>query len=130
MVNRKTPLFRVVNETMNGVLIQFDADEPAEFFCECPLRDCQRRVLLTRREYELVRATGGFLVSPECRHWANVLVQTPSYVAVRDFRARLERVPEPARHSSPPRRQPREPAPTPAARPGSWTTAARAAAAR
>jgi hypothetical protein len=97
VVQRKTALFKEVNESMSQLLIQFRAEEQAAFFCECPVRDCVRRVALTQTEYEGVRRTGGFLVSPDCRRWSGVLLQTSRYVVVKDFRVVLERVPEPSR---------------------------------
>ena len=83
---RKTALFKEVNDSMNELLLQFRAEDEAEFFCECPARDCARRVPLTRWEYEGIRRTGGFLVSPDCRPWKRVLMRTSRYVIVRDFR--------------------------------------------
>jgi hypothetical protein len=105
MARRKTALFKEVNESMNQLLIQFHAEEQAAFFCECPMRDCVRRVALTQREYDGVRRTGGFLVSPDCRRWPRVLLRTPRYVVVKDFRVALEGVPgerpEPSRLEEP-----------------------------
>jgi hypothetical protein len=100
MVQRKTALFKEVNESMNQLLIEYRAEEQAAFFCECPVRDCTRRVALTQREYEGVRRTGGFLVSPDCRRWSGVLLRTSRYVVVKDFRVVLERVPERRREPS------------------------------
>jgi hypothetical protein len=130
MDRKKTALFREVNDSMNELLIQFAAEERADFFCECPSRDCARRVALTRREYEAIRGSGGFLVSPDCRPWARPLLRTSRYVVVADFRARLEPVKdalEPLRdaEASESERSPRgpsrtEPSPTePTADPGS-----------
>jgi hypothetical protein len=105
MTRPKTVLFKEVNESMNQLLIQFHAEEQAAFFCECPIGDCVRRVALTQREYEGVRRTGGFLVSPHCRRWSGVLLRTSRYVVVKDFRVALERVPggrpEPSRLAVP-----------------------------
>ena len=105
MTRRKTALFKEVNDSMNQLLIQFHAEEQAAFFCECPTRDCARRVALTQREYEGVRRTGGFLISPDCRRWSGVLLRTSRYVVVKDFRVALERVqagsPEPSRSAEP-----------------------------
>ena len=83
---RKTALFKEVNDSMNELLLQFGAEDEADFFCECPERDCARRVALTRWEYEGIRRTGGFLVSPDCTRWPRVLMRTPRYIVVRDFR--------------------------------------------
>lgn len=83
---RKTALFKEVNDSMNELLLQFGAEDEADFFCECPTRDCARRVPLTRWEYEGIRRTGGFLVSPECTRWPRVLMSTPRYIVVKDFR--------------------------------------------
>jgi hypothetical protein len=94
MDDRKTALFREVNESMIELLLQFGADEEASFFCECPVRDCARRVPLTRIEYEGIRRGGGFLVSPDCRQWARVVLRTERYVVVEDFRPRLTSVTE------------------------------------
>jgi hypothetical protein len=94
MGDRKTALFREVNESMNQLLFQFGADEQADFFCECPLRECTRRVSMTRIEYDGVRRTGGFLVSPFCRRWPGVVLRTERYAVVADFRTRLGAVTE------------------------------------
>jgi hypothetical protein len=102
MDHRKTALFREVNDSMNTLLLQFHAEEQADFFCECPLRECARRVALTRTEYDGVRRSGGFLVSPDCRRWSRELLRTPRYVVVEDFRVRLEPVTEASQESSPP----------------------------
>jgi hypothetical protein len=83
---RKTALFKEVNDSMNELLLQFGAEDEADFFCECPERDCARRVPLTRWEYEGIRRTGGFLVSPECTRWPRVLMRTQRYIVVKDFR--------------------------------------------
>ena len=117
MAKRKTGLLREVNENMKDVLGQLEAEEPAEFFCECPLRDCSRRVSLTRAEYDAVRRTGWFLASPDCRRWPRELLRTECYVVVEDFGARLESVTEPRPESSP-----SEPAADPESSPGSSPT--------
>jgi hypothetical protein len=83
---RKTALFKEVNYSMNELLLQYGTENEAEFFCECPAQDCARRVPLTRREYEGIRRTGGFLVSPCCRPWPRVVTRTKRYVVVTDFR--------------------------------------------
>jgi hypothetical protein len=113
MDHRKTALFREVNESMNQLLLQFHAEEQADFFCECPLRECARRVALTRSEYDGVRRSGGFLVSPDCRRWSHEVLRTPRYVVVEDFRTRLE----PVREASPEPSEsaPSQSAPSPAA---------------
>ncbi len=97
---RKTALFKEVNDSMNKLLLQFGAEDEADFFCECPARDCARRVPLTRWEYEGIRRTGGFLVSPECTRWPRVLMRTQRYLVVRDFRP-LESVKEATPAASP-----------------------------
>jgi hypothetical protein len=112
MDHRKTALFREVNDSMNTLLLQFHAEEQADFFCECPLRECARRVALTRSEYEGVRRSGGFLVSPDCRRWSHEVLRTPRYVVVEDFRTRLE----PVREASP-EPSPSEPSPSPSPSP-------------
>jgi hypothetical protein len=97
---RKTALFKEVNDSMNELLLQFGAEDEADFFCECPERDCARRVPLTRWEYEGIRRTGGFLVSPACTRWPRVLMRTQRYIVVRDFRP-LDAVKEPTTAASP-----------------------------
>lgn len=97
---RKTALFKEVNDSMNELLLQFGAEDEADFFCECPERDCARRVPLTRWEYEGIRRTGGFLVSPECTRWPRVLMRTQRYIVVRDFRP-VDSVKEPTTAPSP-----------------------------
>lgn len=111
MDHRKTALFREVNDSMNTLLLQFHAEEQADFFCECPLRECARRVALTRTEYDGVRRSGGFLVSPDCRRWSRELLRTPRYVVVEDFRVRLEPVTEASQESSPSASSPGEMSP-------------------
>jgi hypothetical protein len=124
MDQRKTALFREVNDSMNELLLQFEAEEQADFFCECPLRDCARRVPLTRTEYDGVRGTGGFLVSPDCRHWPRVMLRTTRYVVVSDFRRLApvtEAAPAPSHsapsHSAPSQSEPTQPKPDPASSP-------------
>ena len=94
MANRKPVLFREVNENIKDVLRRLQAEEPADYLCECPLEDCSRRISLTREEYDVVRRSGGFLVAPDCRCWPRELLRTERYVIVRDFSARLEQVTE------------------------------------
>ncbi|MCW2976217.1 MAG: hypothetical protein JWM06_1498 [Actinomycetia bacterium] len=101
MYQSETTLFREVNQSMNDLLVQFKAEEPAEFFCECPVRDCMRRVSLTRSEYGWVRRTGGFLVSPECLPWPHVLLRSSRYVVVEDFGRDSRPVTEAGREGSP-----------------------------
>jgi hypothetical protein len=101
MANRKTGLFREVNENMKDVLRGLEVEEAAEFFCECPLRECSRRITLTRVEYDAVRRTGWFLASPDCRRWPRELLRTESYVVVKDFGPWLESVTGARPESSP-----------------------------
>lgn len=94
LLDETTALLNEARKSMNPISSRLRAEEQAAFFCECPIRDCVRRVALTQREYEGVRRTGGFLVSPDCRCWSGVLLRTSRYVVVTDFRAVLELVPE------------------------------------
>jgi hypothetical protein len=123
MDHRKTALFREVNDSMTELLLQFEAEEEASFFCECPLRDCSRRVPLTRSEYEGIRRTGGFLVSPDCRRWPRVMLRTTRYVVVKDFRARLVPVREGAGSELSPSGPAADPGSSPAAAPDSMAAA-------
>jgi hypothetical protein len=118
---RKTALFKEVNDSMNKLLLQFGTEDEADFFCECPARDCARRIPLTRWEYEGVRRTGGFLVSLECTHWPRVLMRTARYIVVKDFRP-LEAV-RGARPATSPTGPSRDPGHSPSAPPGSRAAA-------
>lgn len=122
MRQRETTLLREVNESMNDLLVQFQVEEPAEFFCECPVRDCMRRVTLTRREYEGARRTGGFLASPECLPWPRVLLRTPRYLVVEDFVRGLMAVREARREASPLGQLP-DPGRSASSTKGSWAAA-------
>lgn len=109
---RITALYREVNCSMTQLLHDYGAYEAAEFFCECPQRDCARRVALTRVEYERIRAAGGFLVSAECERWPGEVRRTARYAVVMEFRPRrLQAVPSPSPRA-PSRPAPSRPAPS------------------
>jgi hypothetical protein len=85
----KTTLFREVNERIDELLITYGADEQAEFLCECPSAACARLLPLRRREFERIRATGAFIVAPECSRWVTAIERTADYVVVGEFRPPL-----------------------------------------
>jgi hypothetical protein len=86
---RKTTLFREVNERIDELLHTYGADEEAEFLCECPAADCARLLPLRRSEFERIRATGAFVVAPECSRWVTAIERTAEYVVVGEFRPPL-----------------------------------------
>ena len=58
-------VFRSVNEAIEQVALKLGGSDDYEFVCECATRGCFERVLLSRREYEHVRAEGTrFFVVP------------------------------------------------------------------
>lgn len=85
---RKTALFREVNDCIDELLHRFCAEE-ADFLCECPSALCARRVPLTRREFDEIRRTGSFVVSPECARWLRPVWETERFAVVQDFRPPL-----------------------------------------
>ena len=89
---RKTTLFREVNERIDELLLTYGADEEAEFLCECPSAECARLLPLRRSEFERIRATGAFVVAPECSRWVTAIERTAEYVVVGDFRPPLAAV--------------------------------------
>jgi hypothetical protein len=54
---RNEAMFRSVNERVEEV-VQPGPTEPIDFLCECGDAECVERILLTREEYESVRADG------------------------------------------------------------------------
>jgi hypothetical protein len=63
-VAKNEALFREVNERIKDVNVEFAAEEPADFLCECGNKDCTKPVGLSLSEYEAVRrdATHFFVV--------------------------------------------------------------------
>ena len=53
---RNQALFREVNERVEKVAIEFAADAPISFVCECSDTDCATQIELTTHEYESVRS--------------------------------------------------------------------------
>ena len=87
--NRKTILFRQVNDTIEELLHRFGAEDDASFFCECPAAACARRLALTPAQYEAIRRGGGFVVAHECAERGEVVEARDSYVVVSCFRPRV-----------------------------------------
>jgi hypothetical protein len=88
-MGRKTVLFREVNDCIDTLLCRFSSlEDEADFFCECPSAHCARRLPLTRREYEQVRAVGGFLLAPDCADEYSVVEWTGRYAVVDKFHRR------------------------------------------
>jgi hypothetical protein len=54
-VAKNETLFREVNERIKDVNVEFAADQPADFLCECGSKDCTEPVGLSLSEYEEVR---------------------------------------------------------------------------
>jgi hypothetical protein len=64
-IARNEALFRIANERMAAWEEQHEAEESEYYFCECADPDCREKALLSRAEYERVRADAGhFLVIP------------------------------------------------------------------
>jgi hypothetical protein len=53
---RNQALFREVNERVAKVTIEFAADAPISFVCECSDTDCATQIELSADEYESVRS--------------------------------------------------------------------------
>ena len=92
----KSTLYREVNMTIEAMLAQFESDEPGHFLCECQDAGCSRRLELRRSDYELVRRTGGYLVSLECIADSEVLQRGDHYAAVAFRGTPTEEVTEPS----------------------------------
>ena len=78
-------LFREVNERVKEVNLEFAADQPADFLCECGRVDCTQPVALTLAEYEAVRRDPThFAVAPghEFPDIERVLSQTERFAVV------------------------------------------------
>jgi hypothetical protein len=87
--NRKTILFRQVNDTIDELLHRFGAEDDASFFCECPAATCARRLALTPAQYDGIRRRGGFVVAHECAERGEILEARDAYVVVSSFRLRM-----------------------------------------
>ena len=87
--NRKTLLFREVNDTIDELLQQFGAEDDASFFCECPSAACARRLTLTPGQYEEIRRREAFVVAPGCASGAEIVTEEDAYVVVSSFRFRV-----------------------------------------
>ena len=85
-------MFREVNERIDELLHVYGAEEEADFLCECPAPGCARLLPLRREEFERIRATGAFIVAPECARWVTALERTAEYVVVGEFRPPLAAV--------------------------------------
>jgi hypothetical protein len=90
---RRTTLFREVNERIDELLHVYGAEDEADFLCECPTPCCARLLPLRRREFERIRASGAFVVAPECARWVTAIERTAEYVVVGEFRPPLAAVP-------------------------------------
>jgi hypothetical protein len=53
---RNQALFREVNERVERVAIEFAADAPISFVCECSDTDCAAQIELSSEEYEHIRS--------------------------------------------------------------------------
>lgn len=53
---RKSSLFRAVNERIRDVSTQWDASHSVGFFCECANAECSELLDLTLADYEGIRA--------------------------------------------------------------------------
>ena len=64
-IARNEALFRIANERMAAWEEQHGAEQSEHYFCECADEDCREKALLSRAQYERVRADAGhFLVIP------------------------------------------------------------------
>lgn len=65
-LSRNESIFREVNEAINDLATEFDAEEPTyEYLCECADAGCTERIALTFAEYEHIRANGKrFVLAP------------------------------------------------------------------
>jgi hypothetical protein len=89
---RNENTFRSVNERIEKKAASVGS-ENCQFVCECSIADCVERVILTRNQYEHVRAEGTrFFVVPGHENVAveEVVETWPSYLVVeKDGRAGL-----------------------------------------
>ena len=78
-----------------------ESDEPGQFLCECQDVCCTRRLALRRSDYEVIRRSGGYLVSLECIADSEVLHRAEGHAAVafRNSATEAETAPSPAESS-------------------------------
>jgi hypothetical protein len=68
-----------------------DETEPLWLVCECPELDCSKTMLMTRPEYEALRAEEelyAVVLGHEDRRLAEIVGRADSYVLVRPFAVR------------------------------------------
>ena len=78
-------VFRTVNESIQELSVSLGGPDNYEFICECTARDCIDRVMLTRVQYEYIRAEGTrFFVVPGHENVAveKVVETMPTYLVV------------------------------------------------
>lgn len=78
-------LFRDVNERIAEVNEKFEVEGETEFLCECGQQACLETLLLTRAQYEAVRAAGRrFIVVPghEDARVERVVQREPDFLVV------------------------------------------------
>ena len=78
-------VFRTVNESIQELSVSLGGQDNYEFICECSARDCVDRVMLTRVQYEHIRAEGTrFFVMPGHENVAveEVVETMPTYLVV------------------------------------------------
>lgn len=61
-MEKRRELMRVVNDRIREVSVDFGSEDGA-FLCECGAEDCTETVLLTIREYDVLRAAPGSIVA-------------------------------------------------------------------
>jgi len=68
-IERKATLLRELNDEVRRMLQRFSAEDEGEFFCECPLALCARRVALAAHEYDAIRLNGASVAAPACPYF-------------------------------------------------------------
>jgi hypothetical protein len=63
---RKSILFREVNDRIAELLERAWPSAPGDFLCECGADECARRVTLALPEYVTIRRRGGAVASLDC----------------------------------------------------------------
>ena len=84
-IARNETLFREVNERIEDVSRSVGLRESLEFLCECGIPDCPQPILLSRAEYEAVRADPRhFVIVPGHEHpeFERVIEQNERYAVV------------------------------------------------
>jgi hypothetical protein len=94
-VAKNEALFRKVNERVEEVNKELDAESPSDFLCECGHEDCTEPVRLTLSEYEEIRSDPThFVIAPghDEIDVERVIRSTDRYAVVEKFTGEAGRI--------------------------------------